>query len=364
MQPAEREAQAEAEAEAELEEGELDPAQGQQEPAAPVIDDSPLQQCAEHREHSSAACVRCPDCSMRCKRCRVAKPLSDFKLVFKAKEPGAAVEPYLKATCQACRGAAIGGAAIRTESSAIAEASNDGLPPQRSSQDASGAPAAVQQREEAAPVSDRDRAQQQETPDPARLRTRASRSNAASEPERRGLPVAAGTPVDAPADRAAQSVGRSQEPPAAASPEPCSAPDSPELLEQRRQQPQQLQTARSPTRVRHQEAAAPAEAEDELAAAGQATLGADDATSALAASPAATEVQEEEESSDAKEAALHGTEAAGGQQKQQQHRQDGAAAEDGQPPVRASTWLVCCLEWFSWWSMLTSATLLDCQADP
>ena len=315
---------ADEEAEAQPEQAEADTGPQPEEPEA-IADDSPLQQCAHHREHSSAACVRCPDCRMRCKRCRVVKSLSEFKLVFKtAKQPGAPLEPFLKATCKACRTAAGSGPGSRSNTTAMAEASVDALPAQRSSREASGVTAAVQQRDEAAPGGETE--QQLEVPEAVRSQPDAVPStSAAPDADQQDLAVAAGQPTDAAADCTAGSAVHSQGPPRKAPPVPCSPRDSAEQLELLLQDRQ------------HHEAVAPAE-EVQHAVAEQAVLDrvAEDATSASDAQPADTEVQSEQ-SSDAGAAALHGNEAAGGQQKQQQqHRQDEAAGEDVQTPVRST----------------------------
>ncbi len=317
----------------------------QQEETEAAADDSPLQQCEHHRQRSSANCVHCLDCRMRCKRCRVVKALADFKLVYKAKQPGAAVEPYLKATCKACRTAAASQPSTRSNTSAAAEATDSGVHPQQSSLEASGLTAAVQQRAEAVSRAEQEQPQQQEVPEAARSQPDAPRSaKEASEPQQQDPAVAAGPPTDVPADCTAESAGHSQGPPTAATLEPCSAPDSTQQLEQQRQQePQHLQAARSPAYMHHREAAAPAEDLEEHAAATAAAAEevapydiAEDATSASDAQPADTEVQEEH-SSDIGEVALRGTEAASGQQKQQQHRQEGeTSAEDAKTPVRAA----------------------------
>ena len=328
---------AETGAEAQPEQADADAGQQQEEPGA-AADDSPLQQCAHHRQLSSANCVHCPDCRMRCKRCRVVKALADFKLVFKAKQPGAALEPYLKATCKACRSVAASQPSTRSNTSAAAAATDTGVHLLQSSLEASGLTAAAQQRAEAVSIPEDEQPQQQEVPDAARLHSDAVPSiSAASEPKQLDRPEAAAplTLTDAPADCTAESAGHSQGPPAPAPSELRSPPDSAQQLE-----PQHLPAAILPAHVQHHEAAASAGDIEEHAAACEEAApdrGAEDATSASDAHPADTEVQEED-SNEVGEAALRGTEAAGGQQKQQQQQRQGAA-EDAQTPVRVSRWL-------------------------
>ncbi len=339
---AEPEQLAEREAEAQPEQADADAGQ-QQEEQEPAADDSPLLQCAHHRQRSSANCVHCPDCRMRCKRCQVVKELSDFKLVFKAKQPGAALEPYLKATCKACRSSAASQPSnTRSNTSAVAEASLDGMPPQRASRDAFDLTSAGQQQEGVGPPAEQEQPQQEEVPDAARLQSDAVPSiSAASEPKEPDRPMAATPPTDAPVDCTAESARHLQGPRAASPSEPCSPRDSTQQLEQQRQHlPHHLQAAQSPANMQHQEAAAPAADLDEPAATAEEAAEdgvAEDATSASDAQNAVTEVQEEQ-SSGAGEAALRGTEAASGQQKQQQQQnnKDEAAAEDATTPVRAS----------------------------
>ena len=71
--------------------------------AAPAPGSVALQPCAAHEERCTADCITCPDCRMRCKRCRMAKPLSEFQLITKVVTTGEPPQECLKATCKVCR---------------------------------------------------------------------------------------------------------------------------------------------------------------------------------------------------------------------------------------------------------------------